>query len=336
MTKRILSIVTIALLFGCGLREKLPLNEQVITQNAVCDSVPEYGQYSVMQYVAQQKDIIPALEQMFVPQGLAYWAQKDWWFISGYFRPVNVMDGGALIAVDAKTGKYAGIWSIVDGDGNCLDGHFSGIAVTERDLYVSHGSELLRVSLRGVDEVGTPGVVNISESLRTGIHEAGCNYSNGILWVCEHFRSMDIRTNASGKMIGYKVDGSGGINPDCVLLVPEKVQGITVSADGLFIFSVSYGRTNPSEIVIYSDPRKFLPDSYVKIAGKIVPLWDLKDEMPLLNLSAPPMSEGCCAVGDDIYLIFESAAYYYRVYHPYYRSVDPTDRIWKLNLKNIK
>ncbi len=340
MGKKILLLVLVSavLMIGCYDRNSILLLPY--TQISVCTMGSDYEQYGVTQYVDSREIIIPALEQKFIPQGIAYWHGKDWLILSGYYKPAEKETGATLLAVNATTGKLERVFSLTDSQGKKLDGHFSGVAVTENDLYLTHGAYLLQVPLWHMESPFISNDLYVTKKHRIGIKDGSCSYSDGILWVCEHYRKPEQLSETDeegfGQMVGYRLDETGILIPYCMFQVPEKVQGTTITLDGRLVFSTSYGRTNASQLLVFEDPRENTPDGYVFVSGHEVPMWTLDVDDASMNLTAPPMSEGCCSVGKSIYLIFESAAYYYRAFDPNHRSVDPTDRIWEIVLVNEK
>ena len=330
MSKKILSLVfsAIMLMFGCT---DIPLVENdIITQDTVCNENTDWKAYSIWTYVDDKSIVVPGLRQNFVPQGIAYWSDENLFIISGYFLPAENGIKSALIGVNASSGKLDGVYMLADKFGKRIDGHFSGVAVTDKNLYLSHNKYLLQVPLESLKKAESGSIVGIASRYEVGIRDGGCNYADDVLWVCEHRRNGG--TNGFGRMIGYRVRDSGELMPYCLFLVPEKVQGITVTESGRLVFSISYGRKNPSTILVYEDPRETTPDGYELLGNAEVPVWELKEDCAAMKLTAPPMSEGCCTVGEKIYLIYESASYLYRDFTPNNRSVDPTDRIWKIDL----
>ena len=334
MPKRIFAFVFSAIVLVCGSSESPYADIQMFSQDSVCEETIDLTDYSILPYVKEKEIVVPALNQNFIPQGIAFWSAQNWLIISGYFKPVCNGVKSALLAVNATSGQFEGIYTLVDQYGERIEGHFSGVAITDRDLYLSHGTSLLQVPLNSIKMGGATDSLPVIQSHETGIDIGSCNYSDGILWICEHYNSKknpQIEAAGSGLMIGYCVSDSGLLTPYCIYRVPEKVQGITITKDGQLVFSISYGRANPSVILVYKDLRLNTPDGYGMVGDVEVPVWNIGENCAELILSAPPMSEGCCAVGESVYLIYESAANYYRVLQPYNRSVDPTDRVWRIN-----
>lgn len=311
--------------------------EMGCTQEIVCRSKKDKERYSFYKYAKDSGIIVPGLRQNFVPQGIACWEEQNRFFISGYFMPQAGGWTSALLAVDGKTGNLVGEYRLIgEGGGEC-GGHFSGVAISNTDLYVTGDRCLYRVPLTAFLGVSNSCSVAVAQTISLEVVPGSCNYSVGTLWVCEHFRSGNhprrVGSTAAGVdggwMIGYKICSDGTLEPDCVFVVPDKIQGITVLDDGRVVLSQSYGRKTPSQIFVFQDPRQHDSDGFVSVAGRTVPLWQLKKRGEAQMLSAPPMAEGCCTMGEEVYVVFESAAYYYRAYSPGNTAVDPTDKIWR-------
>jgi len=339
-------LVAAAFLFG-GCTEPVLENSPVAfsyTQEAVCTGTIDRENYGFFDCAADTGIVIPGLRQNFIPQGIAFWNKRNWLLISGYFMPASGSSAAAVLAVDLCSGKLAGEYTLVDGLGREYGGHFSGIAVTDTDLYVTGSYCLYRVPLMELLRAGKQGALSVAQELPVSAAPSSCNYSDGILWLCEHYQPRTFPLKGDhvsvcndgnthhAWMVGYKITHKGTLKPYCVFSVPDRIQGITVLADGSILLSQSYGRRNPSRLLVCRDPRQNTPDVYVDLEGHTVPLWYLDSANGMQSVCAPPMAEGCCAVEDRVYLIFESGAYYYRAYAPDNPAVDPTDKIWMLTL----
>lgn len=330
-------------LLGCGLPQP---DLFVCTQEQVCESEIGDGFYSFLEHGQDTGMIVPGLRQNFVPQGLAHWAARNWLMISGYFSPEIENITSAILAVDLKTGDMAGEYTLINENAEPYNGHFSGLAVTDKDLYVTGPYCLYRIPLEEFSRVGRKGDLRVKEELPVSAAAASCAYADGVLWVGEHYHAKahplkgeHVMRNNDGQvyyawLIGYRITKKGELRPCAVYSIPDRIQGVALLDDGRIVLSQSYGRTNPSQLLICRDPSMGKPDAYVEVEGQSVPLWFLDKVNGMYSLEAPPMAEGCCNVDGDVYLIFESGAYYYRAFMPENPALHPTDRIWKLDLAN--
>lgn len=314
------------------------------TQERVCADGEAWQAYEFADRARDTGIVIPGLKQNFVPQGIACWEERGWLLISGYYLPLAGTGSAALLAVDGGTGKLVGEYTLIDGTGRELGGHFSGVAVTDNDVFITGGYSLYRIPLRELSRVGAKGALHVAQELPVGVSADACCYSGQVLWVCEYYQAdkyplkgEHVTLCADGTkqyawMVGYTVTEQG-LEPACVFSVPDKVQGVTALEDGRLFFSQSYGRRNPSRLALYRDPRGSEADGYVSLEGRAVPMWQLDSRNLLESMSAPPMAEGCCRAGEGAYLLFESAAYYYRCLDPDNRSLHPTDTLWYVDMK---
>lgn len=328
--------ILLILITGC----EIPVNETLFycTQERVCDSENDGKSYDLSRMAVDTGILIPGLKQNFIPQGICCVDSKNLILLSGYFAPIDGPLSAVVLALDMATGKMVGEYTLIDSSGRNVGGHFSGIAATRNDLYITGGKYLYRVPLSELSAAGCCGALKVEEQIDMNISADACNYSGGELWVCEYYQPdkypldgshrvvCDDQTMHHAWMLGYAVED--GLELKCIMSIPDKIQGITKLADGRILMSQSYGRKNSSEILLYSDPRSESPDAVVEMDGENVPLWHLDGEHLLKTLSAPPMSEGCCATKEGAYLLFESAAYYYSGLDSDNRSIYPVDTIW--------
>lgn len=315
------------------------------TQQAVCDKPIAAGTYSFLDHAENTGIVVPGLRQNFIPQGITHWEERNWLLISGYFLPVTEGMNSAILAVALPSGRLVGEYSLKNKDGRAYNGHFSGLAVAEKDLYVTGPNCLYRIPLREFSKAGQKGALTVAQEIPVQVAAAGCAYSDGILWVSEYYQKDNFPltgehvtlcgdgTTHYAWMMGYRIVDREKLEPCFVISIPDRVQGVAFLPDGKLVLSQSYGRKNPSKIFLFQDPRNGSADGWVSVAGRNLPLWYLDSTSGLQTMDAPPMAEGCCEDGDAVYFIFESAAYFYRGMAKENTSLHPTDRIWKLNIK---
>lgn len=340
MKRLICMSVSMALMLLCGCAEKPDEPAFFCTQEQVSAPAKNALPYDFLSEAKDTRIIVPGLKQNFIPQGICRWDEKNLILISGYFQPLTGNHSAALLAVNEDTGKMAGEYTLTDSAGRDLGGHFSGIAITERDLYITGRRCLYRIPLTVLSNAQPRAALQVAEVISLHMSVDACNYSAGELWVCEYYQAENYPLDGTHKticadkavhhawMVGCAVED--GLQIKCVMSIPDKIQGITKLSDGRFLMSQSYGRANPSAVLIYRDPRTQPPDAVVEFNGESVPLWHLDSRYFQDSLSAPPMSEGCCAAKDGAYFVFESASYYYNRLDPRNRSVHPMDTIWYL------
>lgn len=321
-----------------------------LTQQRVCDNKIAKLDYMDFYRNAEATElVVPALAEYFVPQGIDYWDEMGWFIISGYFKPTDFSAASYLVAVDAATGKYVGEYKLLDVGGGEHTRHDGGVAITEMDLYISNGYKLFRIPLEDIKQAGNCNTLTIAEEISVPVSASFCNYSNGVVWVGEFYeksayplKGEHVNKNNDGDTynawaVGYKLDPSAASGlestPSYVISIPEKIQGMTVTANGTVVLSQSYGRRNKSAVYTVAGLLDSQPSEQVAVDGVSVPLWFADEAAGLDKTVAIPMAEGCCAVGNDVYILFESGAYYYRAYSATSVAKDPTDVLWKFKVK---
>ena len=333
--------------------EPEPLPDFVLTQESVVatNSYPEYTEFNKL---AQTSYLVPGLNQKIVPQGMDIWTEKNWLMISGYFSDASVSDCSMIVAVDMVTGELAAEYKIKNQDGSNHTGHAGGVAITPKNMFISMGSQLLRIPLADIEAAGRQGDLRIVDAISVPARASFCNYSGGYLWVgdfyygtsypTDEYRHM---TNREGKTyyawsVGYKLDSSTDnefsksqwtdgmeyATPNVILSIDQKIQGFAVVSDKYIALSQSYGRNNDSKIMLYENIIGTTPHSRAVVNGKQVPLYFLDGKIDSKFYDAPPMSEGLAARDGKLYILFESGAEKYHLGG----GKNPTDRVWEMTM----
>ena len=325
------------------------------TQESVCDA-PSLKAYTKFQNCASEGFIVPGLNQSIVPQGLDYWEERGWMLVSGYCSDSSKTGGkgAVLFAVDLRSGEMMGEYYLKNMDGTYYTGHAGGVAVTEKNVFISEGSKLYRIPLTTLIDAAQCGDVTFAEAISVPVRASFCNYSGGILWVgdfqygssypTDEFRHMTNR--AGGKYyawtVGYALDettenefkptvmvNGSYATPDYILSMTERIQGMTfLDESGYIVLSQSYGRTNSSTLFFYENPMQDTPHDYATVNGVSVPVWFLDAKLSYKIMPAIPMSEGIANVNGQLYVLFESGASKYRLDG----GKQPTDRVYAVDI----
>jgi hypothetical protein len=213
-----------------------------------------------------------------VPQGLAYWPDKDWFLVTAY-----AADGGRslITALDRATGDQVGSVRI-------SAGHVGGIGIGRGYAYVANQ----RPSVANVRRYGLaalarklrrPGEPFVAAKDGERVRAASFATVRGSgLWVGR------FDEDGYGRMYRYHLGRRGGIgNVTTSKRVPRKTQGVAVTGE-YFFFSTSLGRDKRSNLYVQR-----------RSSGKV------------RCFRAPSMSEGIATAGRRIYVAYESGA---RVY----------------------
>lgn len=282
--------------------------------------------------MAEKSFLVPALAEKMVPQGMDVWEERGWLLISGYFADSSVSDSSVLLAIDMNTGAYVGEYYLTNKDGTPHTSHAGGVAVTERNVYVSNGSKLYCIPLTEIIDAGQCGKITIREEISVPVAASFCNYSDGYLWVgdfqygssytTDEFRHMINREGDEylAWAVGYKLtdETTSGIKaeatvqgsyatPDVILSITNRIQGMTVSGNSI-ILSQSYGRTNDSVLYFYENPLGTQAHTQTTLNGVSVPVYFLDGKLSCNKVKALPMSEGIAYSEGKLYVLFESGA----------------------------
>ncbi len=333
---------------------------------ASLDNAFKYPQYFNM---GEAAFLIPGLvkAESFVLQGIDYYPAKNWALLSGYVSPKRAKNPNSVIFVldmskrvilsDGSVFSGALIKEILldEQDGGAYEGHAGGLAVTQKNLWLSDDGKLYRISLSDIESAPASSHIALSDSVSVPVNASYTSYADGILWVGEFESAADkYVTDASHHKsssltawtVGYRLgeDGEDGFDeatgfrteamgsvvvPDVVLWHGEKIQGMTVAGNKI-VLSQSYGRTNDSYIFIYDDPRSSEASDNVTIEGSEVPCYILSK--PSQTLLAPPMTEDLGVIFADgeysVLVATESGGYYYYGYANLAKN--PMDMAWRL------
>lgn len=157
--------------------------------------------------------------------------------------------------------------------------------------------------------------------------------------ILESSQAGDIISIAGKRVLadGTVVNLSGSVTAGersvkaAVRQIPYYVQGLTFTSDGKAVFSRSRGRNQTK--------KRFLSELMVFDATwNTGELWDTNEKWEeSMAVSLPPMAEEAEMIGDELYIVFESAAMtYLEGTDGGGRSDSPIDRIITVNLSELK
>lgn len=115
----------------------------------------------------------------------------------------------------------------------------------------------------------------------------------------------------------YSIDGEkqgGVVDLEAVLSLPEKVQGLTLTAGGKLVLSTSYSIPD-SKLLVYENVFKEETNKTFNYQGKEVPLYVLDDSKLAKKYTLPAMSEEIVLVRGRVYVLFESACNKYKLFN---------------------
>lgn len=296
--------------------------------------------------------VLPGLTdgENLVPQGIAYWAEKNWLLVSYYVDKYDSADAGAAViaALDLNTNQTVGVYKFTKADGSAFTAHMGGIAVGTYNLYYTDGHHGIGyIPLTELTAETKTISVSVGESvsiasINNGAETSYLSMSNGLLWT-GNFYNKDY-SKVPGKylsmMYGYEISGTDSASefaslkaiaekPTYVVAAPDSVDQIQGVAyrNGQIILSRSYGRKNASALTIYSCTldKNSTVDNPTVLSDKIKEVKSL------------PMSEGITLAGTNmLYNLFESGAAYYREGKDGKgKGSNPTDQVWKVDVRKL-
>lgn len=296
--------------------------------------------------------VLPGLTdgENLVPQGIAYWAAKNWLLVSYYVDKYDSANAGAAViaALDLNTNQTVGVYKFTKADGSAFTAHMGGIAVGTYNLYYTDGNHGIGyIPLTELTAETKPISISVGESvsiagINGGAETSYLSMSNGLLWT-GNFYNKDY-SKVPGKylsmMYGYELSGTDSASefaslkaiaadPTYVVAAPDSVDQIQGVAyrNGQIILSRSYGRKNASTLTIYSCTldKNSTVDNPTVLSDKIKEVKSL------------PMSEGITLAGTNmLYNLFESGAAYYREGKDGKgKGSNPTDQVWKVDVRKL-
>lgn len=324
--------------------------QMLFTQNTFDGANGTKPDYDEFNSISERVFLIPGLNEYVVPQGIDYSEKTNCFYLSGYFQ--FSMRRSVICVVDAATGQAVGEYEINYADGSPYYGHVGGIAVSEKDIYLSQGKYIQRISLDAIKNAGKKGQLQIEESIVLyGGSSAGNSFvdcTGGYLWTGNYYDpdgyESTANENYNSLIRGYKLDPTkpSGISaelktryttsydyvPSVIYNVAEgRIQGMTTT-DSHLILAASKS-TKFSYLYVYDRTRVNYPHSSIVFdRDRFVPVYKLPLQK---SVYAIPRIEEVVAVGDSIYATFESGAIIYRP-----NSVDcATDSIWKIDINKL-
>lgn len=259
---------------------------------------PEYESW----FCAPPAEKMPFTDGDWIPQGLTKWGEDrlvisydHWDKPDGEADPVN----SRLAIVDRATGRFIK-WLRLD-----TDGHVGGLAMTSEWLWVATDGWVYRYKR---SQLGKASGSDVYRSYAKNVKGAASYaFAEGeTVWVGDFTSGNDYQwmyqytQNADDELI-YKQDRR----------TPSKVQGVALTPTKI-IWSQSYGRGNPSKLIIWKRDEAYDRDHYEY--GNVV--------------EAPSMSEGLVILRNRLVVIYESGSNKYDGTGPGGQARDVTRRFY--------
>jgi hypothetical protein len=297
---------------GPGIGQELPQLTQPTPRKLATTLTPES--------TYESGAVIPGLPQGAIPQGLAFSKQHNAILISHYF---DKSWASCVSLIDSRSGKLVNVRALKEEDDAMHFGHVGGIAVSSKYFWIASDEYLYQYSLIDLldDESDLPLVALYKNRVET--EASFCTYYNGTVFVGEFAHGRKYPTHASHHLkdrkgilqyawvCGYET-GSGFAVPTSILSIPQKVQGIHLTDEFIFL-SISYGRMNRSTISVYRNPLSDPPHKKVQLKeNAAIPLWFLDGGNFVKSIGFPPMSQGLTDIDGKPAILSESGALKYQ------------------------
>lgn len=230
-----------------------------ITQQRVVNNYETtYAEYQARFFTGASSNkptnfVIPGLSETdnYIPQGMTYWAAKEWILISAYYNGTG--KPSLVYALDAKTTKMVAVFSLYNQDGSMNTAHGGGIAASEYNFYYADSASY--VSYIPLSEFDVPagtaknvtiqGKINLSGELN-GVATSYVCYSDGVLWTGNFYWSGDDNYKKTwtgtypSVLMGYKLKGNSSAEEwanlqNTNLIVPSEASNAT---NGALTYSV--------------------------------------------------------------------------------------------------
>ncbi len=271
---------------------------------------------------------IPATDDGFIAQGIDYDPVLEHFLVTGYMK-----DGSASpLFLVGKDGKAKKVLYFTLPDGSSYTGHGGGVAYVGKYVYLSGDVDgclyLIDYAQVCAAESGstlatlpTPLMTAVSES--DYVAPAFVTAVGDYLIVGEFYREGDYPTLESHKhttgagdehralAVVWRVEEAQPLgvsaSPVAALSLPDQVQGMTVSADRVYL-STSWG-LSWSHILAYD--ASCVESAYqrnIDLLGSSLPLYALDSGTMVSDTEIPPMAEELVILDGCLYVMCESAS----------------------------
>ena len=183
--------------------------------------------------VNSKKDLcFPGIQEHMIPQGMAYYPQKNWVLIASYDKTGT--NCSVIYALNFSTGKLVAQFNLYKSDGTISKTHGGGIAVSSNYLYITDGKKVQYVPLSALNvSSGSSTILKYSGSVDIGTAEFSCgdtvaniaylDYSCGTLWAGNFYSTIG---QVWEKSWGYKATEKNNS-----LIVGYNLSGLSADAE---------------------------------------------------------------------------------------------------------
>lgn len=268
---------------------------------------------------------IPDIDNGFIPQGIDYDPNTNYFFVTGYMGNGK---SSPIYAIEKGSGEVKQKVLMTTFDGKDFKGHSGGLSVIKDRLYIAGSTDACIYSFRVPDILDAENNSKVSASETIGlktdddfIRVSFTSRNNSILYGGEYHQSPIFYThkshfvNDNGKfqkayLFGFSLDIDQHVIPSHVYSIPDKIQGAFFDQGYLFL-SQSNGLL-PGRILAY-DLSMIEPSGNRNVLGKDVPLYIISENNAVKITTIPPMPEEIVVIENHMYILHEAASNRYLI-----------------------
>lgn len=338
-TKRLLLIflitIFIIILFISGyflIYVNCSKNPRKYTQTKYNYSISE--KYKKFRLNSEEFATIPGLKEHIIPQGLTYSAIYNKFFIVGYH---SGKASSVIFIIDYSSKKLDKTILLEHHDSSPFNTHIGGLTTDDETIWLSDNYKIYSLSLSSLLSAKDMSEIKVSKPIDSLAKGDYLTYKDNSLWIGEYDYKIKYKTHSNHHykdnksliaVFNLEEEHQDFLHPNYLISVPDRIQGLAFDDEKNIILSRSFWSFQSSDLSLYQNVLKEKSDN-IKIDGNDYPIWYLDDSKLIKNMSIPPMSEGIVYLDNDIYIIFESASSYYRLY-----THDKIDSIIKIKNDN--
>lgn len=257
----------------------------------------------------------------FVPQGICYSEKLDAFLISGYMSDKKP---SRVYCVDANNRSSSKFVTFKRTDNVSYFGHAGGISACGNFGYISSEGKVFAFSLFDLKNTASGGVVKFAFEQKTQNGADFCFCTKNMIYVGEFFKMSKFKTDLAHHIFvddkvqnhsivfGFEIGFGGKLKtvPSIAISVPDKVQGIVILKDKIFL-SVSYA-LEKSKILVFENSLFRQTGRSIAYDENNVPLHFLNQNLAKKVYTLPPMLEEIEYHDGRLLALFESASKKYR------------------------
>lgn len=296
-------------------------NPKSYTQTSYSYKIAKKYEYFLKNY--EEYTPIPGLKEHIIPQGITYSNEYNKIIMVGYHKG-NA--SSVIFIIDYTSRLLDKSILLYNYDNTPLNTHIGGITTDEDTLWLSDDYKLYTINLNDLMNTKDMDIIKVSKSINTLTKGDYLLYHENNLYIGEYDYKIKYKTKESHYYLTpngeenksliavYSLNDNTDFNkPNYLISVPDRIQGIAIDENDNIILSRSFWSFQSSDISIYQNPLNEETNDF-NLEGTNYDLYYLDNTNLINNIKIPSMSEGISLIDNELYIIFESASTYYKVY----------------------